>query len=83
MTREIELLDLFSGIGGFAKGYRRLTEIEFERLQGFPDNWTQFGIYDEVVKPIAQTNRYKLVGNAVTTNFPKMIAQKLIENYNL
>lgn len=54
---------------------------ECERLQGFPDNWTQFGIYDEVTKPIAQTNRYKLIGNAVTTTFPKIIAQKLIENY--
>lgn len=61
--------------------YRRLTEIECERLQGFPDNWTQLGIYDGVEKPIAQTNRYKLIGNAVTTTFPKMIAQKLIENY--
>jgi DNA (cytosine-5)-methyltransferase 1 len=80
------------------KDYRRMTEIEHERLQGFPDNWTQFGIYEkqvwinkkektfkivEGIEPIAQTNRYKLIGNAVTTTFPKMIAQKLIENYSL
>jgi DNA (cytosine-5)-methyltransferase 1 len=38
---------------------RRLTPIECERLQGFPDNWTE-GLSD--------TQRYKTLGNAVTTN---------------
>jgi DNA (cytosine-5)-methyltransferase 1 len=38
---------------------RRLTPIETERLQGFPDNWTQ-GPSD--------TQRYKMTGNAVTVN---------------
>ena len=28
---------------------RRLTEIEVERLQGFPDNWTDMGIYEKKV----------------------------------
>ena len=35
---------------------RRLTPVECERLQGFPDNWTQ-GICD--------TERYRCLGNAV------------------
>jgi DNA (cytosine-5)-methyltransferase 1 len=38
---------------------RRLTPLECERLQGFPDNWTE-GLSD--------TQRYKTLGNAVTTN---------------
>lgn len=38
---------------------RRLTPIECERLQGFPDNWTS-GFSD--------TQRYKMMGNAVTVN---------------
>ena len=38
---------------------RRLTEIECERLQGFPDNWTE---------GISSTQRYKCLGNAVTVN---------------
>jgi len=38
---------------------RRLTPTECERLQGFPDGWTE-GISD--------TQRYKCLGNAVTTN---------------
>ncbi len=26
---------------------RKLTEIEYERLQGLPDDWTKYGIYDD------------------------------------
>ena len=40
---------------------RRLTPVECERLQGFPDNWTQ--ISDG--KPQADSSRYKQTGNAV------------------
>lgn len=48
---------------------RRLTPTECERLQGFPDGWTQ-GISD--------TQRYKCLGNAVTVNVIKEIAKKLL-----
>ena len=58
-------------------GVRRLTEIECERLQGFPDNWTQYGDYNGTIKPIAKTQRYKLVGNAVTVDIVKLIAERL------
>jgi len=61
---------------------RRLTEIECERLQGFPDNWTQYGDYNGTIKPIARTQRYKLIGNAVTVDIVELIAKRLkfIEN---
>lgn len=49
---------------------RRLTPIECERLQGFPDNWTE-GISD--------TQRYKCLGNAVTTLVITEIGRKLIQ----
>ena len=58
-------------------GIRRLTEIECERLQGFPDNWTQYGNYNGRIKPIAKTQRYKLIGNAVTVDIVTMIAKRL------
>ena len=58
-------------------GVRRLTEIECERLQGFPDNWTQYGNYNGDIKPIARTQRYKLIGNAVTVDIVTMIAKRL------
>ena len=64
------------------EGVRRLTEIECERLQGFPDNWTQYGDYNGTIKPIAKTQRYKLIGNAVTVDIVELIAKRLkfIEN---
>ena len=58
-------------------GIRRLTEIECERLQGFPDNWTQYGNYDGTIKPIAKTQRYKLIGNAVTVDIVELIVKRL------
>lgn len=58
-------------------GVRRLTEIECERLQGFPDNWTQYGNYDGTIKSIAKTQRYKLIGNAVTVDIVELIAKRL------
>ena len=56
---------------------RRLTEIECERLQGFSDNWTQYGDYNGAIKPIAKTQRYKLIGNAVTVDIVELIAKRL------
>jgi DNA (cytosine-5)-methyltransferase 1 len=49
---------------------RRLTPMECERLQGFPDGWTE-GISD--------TQRYKCLGNAVTTNVVCEIARRLLK----
>jgi len=48
---------------------RRLTPIECERLQGFPDNWT---------KGFSDTQRYKMMGNAVTVNVIEAIMGRLI-----
>jgi len=41
---------------------RRLTPLECERLQGFPDGWTEYG-YDG--KKISDNQRYKAIGNSV------------------
>lgn len=43
---------------------RKLTPVECERLQGFPDDWTKYGKDGEL---ISDTQRYKCCGNAVTT----------------
>ena len=48
---------------------RRLTPTECERLQGFPDGWTE-GVSD--------TQRYKTLGNAVTVNVIRDICEKLL-----
>ena len=54
---------------------RRLTPVECERLQGFPDNWTKYGINDE---PISDTQRYKMCGNAVTVNTVEAVMRGLL-----
>ena len=55
---------------------RRLTPIECERLQGFPDNHTAFGIYDDQKKPMTNTQRYKQCGNAVTVDVVQAVAEQ-------
>ena len=50
------------------KNIRRLTPTEAERLQGFPDGWTE-GQSD--------TQRYKQLGNAVSVPVVKVIGKKI------
>jgi DNA (cytosine-5)-methyltransferase 1 len=47
---------------------RRLTPTECERLQGFPDGWTDNK---------TDTQRYKQMGNAVTVNVIEWIGSRL------
>ena len=47
---------------------RKLTPVECERLQTFPDNYTHYGIFDGKVKPISNTQRYKMLGNSFTVD---------------
>ena len=47
---------------------RRLTPVEFERLQGFPDGWTVG----------SDTQRYKQCGNAVTVNVVRDVALRIL-----
>ena len=48
---------------------RRLTPLECERLQGFPDGWTEGN---------SDTQRYKQMGNAVSVPVVQAIAEKLL-----
>ena len=41
---------------------RRLTPVECERLQGYPDNWTKYGADGA---EIADTVRYRAIGNSI------------------
>jgi DNA (cytosine-5)-methyltransferase 1 len=51
-------------------GVRRLTPVECERLQGFPDGWTAHG---------PDSRRYAALGDAVTVNVAEWIGRRLIE----
>ena len=54
-----------------AYGVRRLTPVECERLQGFPDGWTEPARSDSA--------RYKALGNAVTVNVPEWLFRRMLE----
>ena len=64
-----------SGIHAVAYGYkvRRLTVVECERLQGFPDNWTNIG-NPSIAK------RYNALGRSMAVPVMKWIGQKIKEN---
>lgn len=61
---------------------RRFTEIECERLQGYPDDWTRYGDYDGTIKELSGTQRYRLCGNAVTKQMVQLLGHKILLNFN-
>lgn len=63
------------------KGYRLLTALETERLQGFPDNWTKVKRSNVKEVVVSETRRKFFMGNAlvveVVENLGKYIADNL------
>jgi DNA (cytosine-5)-methyltransferase 1 len=55
-------------------GVRRLTPRECERLQGFPDDYTQIPYRG---KPAADGPRYKALGNSMAVNVMRWIGERL------
>lgn len=53
---------------------RRLTPTECERLQGFPDGYTQVPYRG---KPAADGPRYKALGNSMAVNVMRWIGQRI------
>lgn len=52
------------------EGLRRMTPVEWERLQGFPDNWTS---------GIADGHRYKQMGNSVAVPVIEKVSLEIIK----
>lgn len=57
---------------------RRLTPLDCERLQGFSDGWTELGKYEAETLRISDSQRYKLLGNAVSVPVVKEIGKRLL-----
>lgn len=61
---------------------RRLTPLECERLQGFPDRWTDIGEWTDTKgkkhKP-ADAPRYKALGNSIALPFWEFLAARMID----
>lgn len=63
---------------------RRLTPMECERLQGFPDGWTDIGEWRDsrgkMRKP-SDSPRYKALGNSIALPFWDFLAKRISAQY--
>lgn len=64
---------------------RRLTPLECERLQGFPDGWTDIGAWTDskgkLHKESSDSARYKAMGNSIALPPWKWVLKRLCANY--
>lgn len=63
---------------------RRLTPLECERLQGFPDGWTDIGEWTDSKgkkHKEADSPRYKALGNSIALPFWQFLARRICAQY--
>ena len=63
---------------------RRLTPLECERLQGFPDGWTDIGDYINSKGKKCKTSdavRYKALGNSIALPSWRWIVKRISAQY--
>lgn len=64
---------------------RRLTPLECERLQGYPDGWTDIGEWTDSKgkkHKTADSARYKALGNSIALPFWKVLARRISAQYD-
>lgn len=64
---------------------RRLTPMECERLQGFPDGWTDIGEWTDSKgkkRDTSDTARYKALGNSIALPYWKVLARRIAAQYD-
>jgi len=78
--KQSQTLDTACNMAVIQNKIRRLTPVECERLQGFPDNWTKTG---KELGTISDSQRYKMCGNAVTVDVVEAVANKIKEKIKI
>ncbi|EIJ5386461.1 Dam family site-specific DNA-(adenine-N6)-methyltransferase [Salmonella enterica] len=72
-----------AGMGGGAVGWgmqvRRLTPVECERLQGFPDNHTLISWRGKDAADCPDGQRYKAIGNSMAVPVMRWIGERIAE----
>lgn len=56
---------------------RRLTPVEHERLQGFPDDWTRVAYRGKPASECPDGPRYKAIGNSMAVPVMRWIGQRI------
>lgn len=58
-------------------GVRRLSVVECERLQGFPDNYTSVPWRNKDASKCPESHRYEAIGNSMAVNVMDFIGQRI------
>ena len=69
---------------GIKYSVRRLTPMECERLQGYPDGWTDIGEWTDSKGKVRQTTdsaRYKALGNSICLPVWKWVLKRISATY--
>ncbi len=61
---------------------RKLTPIECERLQGFPDNWTRINYRGKSQEDCPDAPRYKAIGNSWAVPVVRWIGERIKKEIN-
>lgn len=67
------------------KTVRRLTPVECERLQGYPDGWTDIGDWTDSkgkARATSDSARYKALGNSIALPAWEWLLQNISSTYN-
>lgn len=64
----------FKHIIRVGRRYRRLTPLELERLNGFPDDWTR---YDNAGREVSDARRAFFMGNALVVGLTERVGREL------
>jgi len=75
----------FRGGGEMNHVVRRLTPLECERLQGYPDGWTDIGEWVDTKRKKhkdADSPRYKALGNSIALPFWEWMAARMVKYIN-
>lgn len=65
-----------------SKGYRLLTPLETERLQGFPNNWTQVKLSKGKEVVVSDTRRKFFMGNALVVEVVESLGKYIVSIEN-
>lgn len=71
---DFETETLIPSIPSHAHGVRRITPLEAERLQGFPDGWTDIPWRG---RPAPDRLRYRALGNAMCVNVMRWLGERI------
>lgn len=64
-------------VGAVGMSVRRLTPVECERLQGFPDDYTRIPWRGKPAEECADGGRYKALGNSMACNVMRWLGRRI------